>query len=332
MHVADWPSHLAQMGVAVSGVSDSQHSLNAVMLLAVDGSKLTPISMLDFISSPSSYSGRCLIIVEPTNLISEQNSCARPILKALDFHRTMDTIRSHFNFRPFRDRGCNLWISVPAEVDHGSFMRSIQNMRFLQFHCSEVLSLNDIFAAVCSTKSVQDAFRRLPKVTAAEQLTVCSTSAGARCTACVIRDYDQITPNVYVGNSTVLTKSVLHSLGITHVVSISSIVTKSALISGVQHLQVQLNDCPFAEFTTEFWEAVEFVGKAVRNGGIVMLHCQMGISRSPALCVAYLIEKLGHTYDTALELVKRQRPSVLLNPGFVQQLKQYAKQHQTVAE
>jgi protein-tyrosine phosphatase len=87
-----------------------------------------------------------------------------------------------------------------------------------------------------------------------------------------------------------------------------------------------LEDGPFTVLTPEFWGAIEFVGEAIEDGGVVLVHCRRGISRSPALCIGYLMEKKGYTYEAALELVTKQRPVVMVNPGFAQQLEDRARQ------
>ena len=52
----------------------------------------------------------------------------------------------------------------------------------------------------------------------------------------------------------------------------------------------------------------------------VFIHCQLGISRSAAMVIAYLMFTLHLTYRQASALLKRARPFVCPNQGFIDQL------------
>jgi Icc-related predicted phosphoesterase len=52
----------------------------------------------------------------------------------------------------------------------------------------------------------------------------------------------------------------------------------------------------------------------------VYIHCQLGISRSAAVVIAYLMFTLQITYRDAFALVKRARPFICPNSGFIEQL------------
>ena len=59
----------------------------------------------------------------------------------------------------------------------------------------------------------------------------------------------------------------------------------------------------------------------VQSGnGNVLVHCVAGVSRSAALCMAYLIRYAGMDLMHAYEHVKKRRSRVRPNPGFVSQL------------
>jgi protein-tyrosine phosphatase len=141
-----------------------------------------------------------------------------------------------------------------------------------------------------------------------------------------------IIPGVYVGDETaVLDSAALSRLRITHVVSLSTVFTSENADSSIKKCEVRLSDGPFEEFNRDFWDAVEFINGALAAGGVVLIHCRRGISRSPALCIAFLIMKKGYSFASALDLLQKKRPSVILNPGFVEQLRQKERQVQTGA-
>lgn len=53
----------------------------------------------------------------------------------------------------------------------------------------------------------------------------------------------------------------------------------------------------------------------------VIVHCAAGISRSPTVVIAYLIQKKGMSFEDALDLVHRKRDIVRPNPFFLRVLK-----------
>ncbi|KAM4634493.1 uncharacterized protein ACJ7VT_001113 isoform 2-T2 [Polymixia lowei] len=59
------------------------------------------------------------------------------------------------------------------------------------------------------------------------------------------------------------------------------------------------------------------------SGGAVLVHCAAGISRSPALAVAYIMYSLGMDLDHAYRFVKERRPSISPNFNFLGQLQHF---------
>lgn len=114
---------------------------------------------------------------------------------------------------------------------------------------------------------------------------------------------------------------------VTHVVSVVS--TKlccelPAFIRG--HLHILANDDEDAAegLSAHFPDICRFVDAARSEPrGIVYIHCGAGISRAPTVVASYLMWKLGVTAADALRLIKRTRPNIRPNLGFVKQLLQW---------
>lgn len=70
-------------------------------------------------------------------------------------------------------------------------------------------------------------------------------------------------------------------------------------------------------------DGIEFVNNVVTDGGVILIHCTAGRSRSVAVAIAYLIHFVGFSFDTALTHIRNIRPWAKPNKGFEQQLRDY---------
>ena len=73
-----------------------------------------------------------------------------------------------------------------------------------------------------------------------------------------------------------------------------------------------------------FPKAKEFIDAAKINGGKVLVHCEMGINRSAAICVAYILVDEKLTLLEVIKRVKRERRVILVNESFQRQLVEFA--------
>jgi protein-tyrosine phosphatase len=130
-----------------------------------------------------------------------------------------------------------------------------------------------------------------------------------------------VVDNLYIGNEAAArNRALLASLGITHIVNLNGYESHVGFPEGFEYCIVKLRDTSWETLTDEFWEAVQFVKKAIEMGGSVLCHCRRGVSRSAALCIAYLMESRGFTVDAALSFLKQRRPIVNPGQGFLDQL------------
>ena len=70
-------------------------------------------------------------------------------------------------------------------------------------------------------------------------------------------------------------------------------------------------------------QAVSFIHRQLQLGRRLMAHCQMGISRSPALVLAYLHQHQGLTLEQALLQIQQARPQAEPHPALLQSLRLY---------
>ena len=93
----------------------------------------------------------------------------------------------------------------------------------------------------------------------------------------------------------------------------------------IKELHLKLVDEPEFNITKYFDQTNEFINKVRTAGGALLVHCKVGLSRSPTVIIAYLIKYYEFTVDSAMRFMKRKRPQIIPNEGFIQQLKEYEK-------
>jgi hypothetical protein len=79
----------------------------------------------------------------------------------------------------------------------------------------------------------------------------------------------------------------------------------------------------YLDGATEFMN--EVLGSTSKASSSVLVHCQMGISRSSTVVIAFLIRYCGMKASEALEHVQSRRPRARPNPGFWTQLTIYER-------
>ncbi|XP_037543379.1 dual specificity protein phosphatase 19-like [Nematolebias whitei] len=86
---------------------------------------------------------------------------------------------------------------------------------------------------------------------------------------------------------------------------------------------LQILDLPDTDITSYLEECSSFIDQAQEQDGVVLVHCNAGVSRSSSVVIGYLMLREGLTFDDAYSQVKLARPSIRPNPGFYEQLQHY---------
>lgn len=111
----------------------------------------------------------------------------------------------------------------------------------------------------------------------------------------------------------------LKSLGIKRIINVSTNLT-CPYHEDFEYLQIPINDNPSENLTVHLDRTFEFIND---SPGPVYVHCQMGISRSPSVVIAYVGRKFKMTFDEAYDVVENRRPCIGPNHGFKNQVKRY---------
>lgn len=118
----------------------------------------------------------------------------------------------------------------------------------------------------------------------------------------------------------------LQSNGITHVINcIPSMDMAKFVCSDIRTLDLDMRDRSSFDIRKYFFTTVSFIDNALACGGKVLVFCFKGISRSATIVLAFLIWKYSWTVNEALQTIRRARPQVSPNLGFMFQLYEWEK-------
>ncbi|KAF9226635.1 phosphatases II [Gyrodon lividus] len=108
---------------------------------------------------------------------------------------------------------------------------------------------------------------------------------------------------------------------ITHIVSVCNDPIPAELPeSGITHLRIPVEDVDFADLLIWLPTACQFIDQAIRAGGVVLVHCYQGLTRSATVVAAYLMYTRRIDATQAMLVVREAREQVWYNAGFHEQL------------
>mmetsp|Transcript_11565 Transcript_11565/g.48094 ORF Transcript_11565/g.48094 Transcript_11565/m.48094 type:complete len:420 (+) Transcript_11565:922-2181(+) len=89
------------------------------------------------------------------------------------------------------------------------------------------------------------------------------------------------------------------------------------------YMRREIRDNPDEDLLSHLDPAVDFITEARLVGSSILVHCQMGVSRSASVVIAYLMKTYGLTLENAYGYAKARRNVIKPNPGFWEQLEKY---------
>ena len=142
----------------------------------------------------------------------------------------------------------------------------------------------------------------------------------------------QLLDHLYIGSKEdAKKKTLLKCLKITHILNCAATKDYSSdnfdqnPYDGFTYDEFEAFDNDGYPILMHFNKAKRFIDDARARGGRVLVHCEMGINRSGAICVAYMMVRENMTLLQALRLAKMERPVILINEGFRKQLVTFAR-------
>lgn len=139
-----------------------------------------------------------------------------------------------------------------------------------------------------------------------------------------VQQVTEISQNLYLTSIYGATKQNISRRNITLLINAAQELPKMEL-SNVEVIKLFLDDAPYAMISCHFDRIADKINEHLSNGGRVMVHCVLGVSRSTSLCLAYYIKYRNMTLKQAFDHISAKRPCVRPNPGFWRQLVEYEK-------
>ncbi|XP_013097019.2 dual specificity protein phosphatase 3-like [Biomphalaria glabrata] len=139
---------------------------------------------------------------------------------------------------------------------------------------------------------------------------------------------DEIEPGLWLGNGDLAKKlDALKDMKVTHVVNacmgnkLNQVDTNADYYqaANIHFYGIPAVDLSSFNIIPFLRPAADYIEQALANKGIVLVHCQLGISRSASLVIAYLMLKRNMDFKNAVQYV-RQRREIFPNDGFLKQL------------
>ncbi|CAF2711311.1 unnamed protein product [Rotaria sp. Silwood2] len=116
---------------------------------------------------------------------------------------------------------------------------------------------------------------------------------------------------------------VVRDLKITHIINIS-VEHQCVFVDKIKYLYIELEDKEDVLLKDRFDETIRFMNMAFQNpSNRILVHCNLGISRSSTLILAYLMKTYNATLNEAYKFLRHRRPIVCPNMGFLHQLIEY---------
>lgn len=143
---------------------------------------------------------------------------------------------------------------------------------------------------------------------------------------------DKVAPRLYLGSRhEAKDLAGLQSLGVLAIVNVAASDVENAYEGTFTYHNIAVSDkkdeqghranmLPFLE------PAADFIANSLQSGAC-FVHCMGGYSRSPTVAIAYLIKHGSLNLTDAQQLIKRVRPQIEPNEGFMEQLREFERMH-----
>ncbi|EZG43411.1 dual specificity protein phosphatase [Gregarina niphandrodes] len=88
----------------------------------------------------------------------------------------------------------------------------------------------------------------------------------------------------------------------------------------IQRILLPIEDMGTEPLLAKMNMVIEFIQEQASAGYNTLIHCKSGISRSPAIAIAYFMNVTSQSLYDVFHFVRSRRPCISPNPGFMAQL------------
>ncbi|XP_041371122.1 dual specificity protein phosphatase 1-like [Gigantopelta aegis] len=136
----------------------------------------------------------------------------------------------------------------------------------------------------------------------------------------------ELLPYLYIGDSSHSSrKDVLKNIGVTAILNVSTS-CENHFPQDFRYKVIPVEDTVSEDLRTWFTEAIDFIEDERRSGGVILVHCSGGVSRSATVCLAYLMYSRSQSLEDAFEYIKCRREVISPNTSFMIQLSLFEKE------
>lgn len=134
--------------------------------------------------------------------------------------------------------------------------------------------------------------------------------------ACILENF------LYLGSQDAVTQENVEKYQLTDILSVGIETPDDVDHCDVQKHFVECLDLPETNLQVTISRTNGIIKNVNAKNGRILVHCNAGVSRSSAVCIAYLMSEQSMSFDSAFALVKSKRECIRPNDGFAKQLKQ----------
>jgi hypothetical protein len=133
----------------------------------------------------------------------------------------------------------------------------------------------------------------------------------------------KMTEGIYLGdNISAINQSLIIDNNIKNIISLISI---NKTVLGVEYLCLPIDDTPLQNLDTVIDTTIKFIEEKINKNENILCHCARGLSRSPAIIMAYLMKTNRWSFIEAYNFIKDIDGTININIGFIKQLKAFEK-------
>ena len=128
---------------------------------------------------------------------------------------------------------------------------------------------------------------------------------------------------LYIGpKESAVHRDCLKELGISRIlVCCSSIPFYLEQDSSIHYLRLYMDDSLDQKILNLIPYAIDFIEEGIKNKEAILVHCNSGVSRSGAVCIAWIMKVFNLNLDDALIMARSKRNNIMPNSYFIDQLK-----------